>query len=169
MGGPQRGQQQSATQTLRVHLLGIDLTLFYVNFQSLFQRRTKSTRKRNTPENAGNRPFPESAFSGVFQKNSRRLELSISKNTPRTEGGDKVSAVSRPKVPGRFAFPGARNPRICSISRVPGKFFQQFSPNFPGVFLENSPEQTPETATAFSSFRECVAFSGALCSPASLF
>ena len=24
LGGPQRGQQQSATQTLRVHLLGID-------------------------------------------------------------------------------------------------------------------------------------------------
>ena len=27
----------------------------------------KSTRKRNTPENAGNRPFPESAFSGVLR------------------------------------------------------------------------------------------------------
>ena len=26
----------------------------------------KSTRKRNTPENASNRPFPESAISGVF-------------------------------------------------------------------------------------------------------
>ena len=25
-GGSQRGQQQSATQTLRVHLLGIDIT-----------------------------------------------------------------------------------------------------------------------------------------------
>ena len=56
-----------------------------------------------------------------------------------------------PKVPGRFAFPGARNPRICSISRF-GKFF---SSNFPAIFLEFSsrtPEQTPETATAFSSF-----------------
>ena len=31
------------------------------------QRRTKSPRKRNTPENAGNRPFPESAFSGVLR------------------------------------------------------------------------------------------------------
>ena len=32
----------------------------------------------------------------------------------------KVGARSRqcgPKVPGRFALPGARNPRICSISR----------------------------------------------------
>ena len=26
-----------------------------------------STRKRNTPENAGHRPFPESAFSGVLR------------------------------------------------------------------------------------------------------
>ena len=33
----------------------------------LFQRRTKSTRKRNTPENAGHRPFPESAFLGVLR------------------------------------------------------------------------------------------------------
>ena len=32
----------------------------------IIQRRTKSTRKRNTPENAGNRPFPESAFSGAL-------------------------------------------------------------------------------------------------------
>ena len=37
-----------------------------------FQRRTKSTRKRNTPQNAGNRPFPEFrvfgcvAFSGAL-------------------------------------------------------------------------------------------------------
>ena len=29
------------------------------------RRRTKSTRKRNTPENADNRRFRESAFSGV--------------------------------------------------------------------------------------------------------
>ena len=33
----------------------------------LGQRGTKSTRKRNTPENAGNGPFPESAFSGVLR------------------------------------------------------------------------------------------------------
>ena len=31
------------------------------------QGRTKSTRKRNTPENAGIRPFRESAFSGVLR------------------------------------------------------------------------------------------------------
>ena len=66
--------------------------------------------------------------------------------TPHTEGGDKVPAVwtegSR-----RVAFPGARNPRICSISRF-GKIFPAI---FPG-FSSRTPEQTPETATAFSSF-----------------
>ena len=35
--------------------------------------------------------------------------------------------------------------------RDSGKIFQQFSQEFPRVFLEN-PEQTPETATAISSF-----------------
>ena len=62
------------------------------------------------------------------------------------------SRQCRPKVPGRFAFPSARNPRICSISRSGKKCF---SSNFPGTFPEFSrrtPEQTPETATAFSSF-----------------
>ena len=39
---------------------------FSVRLSSVLgQRRTKSTRKRNTPENAGHRPFPQSAFSGV--------------------------------------------------------------------------------------------------------
>ena len=32
------------------------------------------------------------------------------------------SREGRPKVPGRFVFPGARNPRVCSISRF-GKIF----------------------------------------------
>ena len=56
----------------------------------------------------------------------------------------KVRPRSRqcpPKVPARFAFPGARNTRICS-SR---KNFQEFSWHFLGVFLGNP-------ATAFSSF-----------------
>ena len=45
----------------------------------------------------------------------------------------KVGKRSRqcgPKVPGRFAFPGARNPRICSIWR--------FGKNFPAIFPELS-------------------------------
>ena len=54
----------------------------------------------------------------------------------------KVGTRSRqygPKVSGRFAFPGARNPENCSISRSWKKFFQQFSRSFPGTFfLQNS-------------------------------
>ena len=61
---------------------------------------------------------------------SRRLELSISK-TSRTEGGDKLGGQCQPKVPGRSAFPGARNPRIHSISRFGKKIFQQLSRSFP--------------------------------------
>ena len=79
------------------------------------------------------------------QENSRRLELSISKKS-RTEGVVKVQAVST-QVPGRLAFPGARNPRMCSISR--------FGKIYPGIFPQLSlrtPEQIPETATAFLSF-----------------
>ena len=66
----------------------------------------------------------------------------------------KVGTRSRqcgPKVSGRFAFPGARNPRICQHFAIREKF----SSNFPAVFPELScrtPAQTPETATAFSSF-----------------
>ena len=42
------------------------------------------------------------------------------------------------KVPGRFAFPGAQNPRVCCISR--------FGKHFPVVFPHSSRN---ETATAF--------------------
>ena len=51
------------------------------------QRRTKSTRKRNTPENAGNRPFPESAFSGVlrFRVCFWRPLRAETKSTPKTQ------------------------------------------------------------------------------------
>ena len=45
------------------------------------------------------------------------------KNTSRKVG--TRSRQCRPEVPGRFAFPGARNPRICSISRfVKARFLQ---------------------------------------------
>ena len=44
----------------------------------------------------------------INQKNSKRLELSISENTP--HGRCRRHPGSRPEVPGRFAFTGARNP-----------------------------------------------------------
>ena len=70
-----------------------------------------------------------------FQKNSRRLELSISKNTPHGRLGQDPGSVN-PRFPAGLLFPGAQIPRICSILRF-GKNFQQFSRDFPGVFLEN--------------------------------
>ena len=83
--------------------------------------------------------------------------------TPRAEGADKVQAVST-QGSREVAFPSARNPRICSILRV-GKFL---SSNFPGTFPEFSlgtPEQTPETATAFSTFLICDLFSSVFSAP----
>ena len=69
------------------------------------------------------------------------------------------SGQCRRKVRGRFAFPGARNPRICSISRFGKTLFQQFSRDFPGVFLGKPHTETPETARAFSSFLIVFVFS----------
>ena len=57
-----------------------------------------------------------------------------------------------PKVPGRFALPGARNPGIRSISQF-GKIFQQFSRDFPGVFLGN-PQTDPGNSHSLLEFSE---------------
>ena len=43
------------------------LALLTIESFLLTWQAPKSTRKRNTPENAGNRPFQESAFSGVLR------------------------------------------------------------------------------------------------------
>ena len=66
----------------------------------------------------------------------------------------KVGTRSRqcgPKVSGRFAFPGARNPRICSISRS-GKIFPaifpEFSRNFPAEILHR-PQKQPQPSRVF--------------------
>ena len=66
----------------------------------------------------------------------------------------KVGTRSRqcgPKVPGRFALPGARNPRICSISR-----FGKISPAvFPGLSRSfpreppNRPQKQPQPSRVF--------------------
>ena len=85
------------------------------------------------------------------QKNSRRLELlsvDFQKHPARKVG--TRSRQCRPKIPGRFAFPGARSPRICRILR----FGKKFPANFPGLSRSSprSPRTDPGTATAFSSF-----------------
>ena len=82
------------------------------------------------------------------QKNSSRLELSISKNTPHGRWGQGPGSVD-PRFPAGLPFPV---PEILEFVAFcdPGKIFQQFSRDFPGL-SSGSPEQTPETAPAFSS------------------
>ena len=90
-----------------------------------------------------------SKLPGKFGETSSRLELSISKNTPHRRWGQGPGGVD-PRFPAGLPFPV---PEILEFAafRDSGKIFQQFSRDFPGVVLGN-PEQTPETATAFSSF-----------------
>ena len=85
----------------------------------------------------------------ISRKSSEKLEKAGTvdfKKHPARKVGTR-SRQCRPKVPGRFAFPDAQNPRICSISRC-GNIFPAIFPEF----SRRTPEQTPETATAFSSF-----------------
>ena len=85
----------------------------------------------------------------IIQKNSRRLELSISKNTPHGRWGQGPGSVD-PRFPAGLPFPVPEILEFVAFGDS-GKIFQQFSRNFPGTFLQNS-RKDPETATAFSSF-----------------
>ena len=69
-------------------------------------------------------------------RNSRRLELSISKNTPHGRRGQGPGSVD-PRFPAGLPF---LVPEILEFVafRDSGKFFQQFSRSFPGTFLQNS-------------------------------
>ena len=88
----------------------------------------------------------------VHQKNSRRLELSISKNTPPERWGQGPGQCG-PKVPCRFAFPSGRNPRIVAFHDS-GKIFQQFPHNFPRTFLQNS-RKDPRNSHSLLEYSEC--------------
>ena len=76
-------------------------------------------------------PFLPSPFGfrKIFQKNSRRLELSISKNTPHGRCRQGPGSFD-PRFPAGLPFPV---PEI----RDSGNIFQRFSRDFPGVFLGN--------------------------------
>ena len=92
------------------------------------------------------------AFAFAFaQKNSRRLELSISKS-PRAEGLDKVRGGVRPRFAAGLPFPV---PQILEFVAFPysGKFFQHFSCNFPGVFPEN-PRTDPGNSHSLLEFSD---------------
>ena len=70
------------------------------------------------------------------KKNSRRLELSISKNTPQGRWGQGPGSVG-PRFPAGLPFPVPEILEFVAFGDS-GKFFQQFSRNFPGTFLHNS-------------------------------
>ena len=65
------------------------------------------------------------------------------------------SRPCRPKVRGRFAFPGARNPRICSIWCF-GKIFPAIFPGLSRSFLQeppNRPRKQPQPSRVFWTMR----------------
>ena len=87
---------------------------------------------------------------GDDQKNSKRLELSISKNTLHGSG-DKVPAVS---TPGSRQVCLSRSEILEFVAfRDSGKLFQQFSRDFPRVFLEN-PRTDPGNSHSLLEFSE---------------
>ena len=87
----------------------------------------------------------------VDQKNSRRLELSISKNTPHGRWGQSLGRVD-PRFPAGLPFPVPEILEFLAF-RDPGKIFQQFSRDFPGVFPEN-PRTDPGNSHSLLEFSE---------------
>ena len=84
-------------------------------------------------------------------KNSRRLELPISKNTPHGRWGQGPGSVD-PRFPAGLPFPV---PEILDFAafRDSGKVFQQFSRDFPGVFPEN-PRTDPRNSHSLLEFSD---------------
>ena len=89
----------------------------------------------------------------IFQKkrNSRRLELSISKNTPQGRWGQGPGSVD-PRFPAGLSFPVPEILEFVAFSDS-GDFFQQFSRNFPGTFLQNS-RKDPRNSYSLLEFSE---------------
>ena len=108
--------------------------------------------------------------SGNTQMNAKERKRKLAKERKRAQESEKLekagtvdfkkhparnvgtrSRQSRPKFPGRFAFPGARSPRICSISRF-GKIFPAIFPglsrSFPGE-PPNRPRKQPQPSRVF--------------------
>ena len=85
------------------------------------------------------------------QKNSRRLELSISKNTPHGRWGQGPGSVD-PRFPAGLPFPVPEILEFVAFGDS-GKFFQQFSRNFPGTFLQNS-RKDPRNSHSLLEFSE---------------
>ena len=115
------------------------------------EKERERERERDGSEHRGRKP--STAGKNENKLYSEKLEKAGTvdvKSTPRGRWGQGPGSV-RPKVPGRFAFPGARNPGICSTSQF-GKNFPAIFPGLSRSFPREPPNRAPETATAFSSF-----------------
>ena len=89
-------------------------------------------------------------FACIFLRKTREGWTCRFRKAPRTEGGDEVQAVST-QGSRQVCLSGARNPRICSISRF-GKNIPAIFPGLAPEFSSGTPERIAQTATAFSSF-----------------
>ena len=131
----------------------------FFGFQMVFFRFLTAACDRGNPLHMDDQCLETPLFSAVCPAdaddalNSEKLEkagaVDFKKHPAR-----KVGTRSRqcgPKVPGRFAFPGARNPSAYSIWRV-GKvfpaFFPEFSWNFPPE-LPQRPQKQPPPSRVF--------------------
>ena len=85
-------------------------------------------------------------------ENSRRLELSISENTPHGRWGQGPGSVD-PRFPACLPFPVPEILEFVAF-RDSGKFFQQFSGDFPGLFLQN-PWTDLGNSHSLLGFSEC--------------
>ena len=93
----------------------------------------------------------QNAQKCLSQKSSRRLELSISKNTPHGRWGQGAGSVD-PRFPAGLPFPVPEILEFVAF-RDSGKFFQQFSRDFPGVFPEN-PRTDPGNSHSLLEFSD---------------
>ena len=98
-----------------------------------------------------------SATSVLCQKNSRRLELSISQNTPHGRWGQGPGSVD-PRFPAGLPCPV---PEFLKFVAFPGsgKFFRQVSRDFPRALLGN-PRTDPGNSHSLLEPSDCGMFRG---------
>ena len=113
-------------------------------------RKEFRKRTRQTLLHVASRRFAALLGPVIFQKNSRRLELSISKNTPHGRWGQGPGSVD-PRFSAGLPFPVPEILEFVAFGDS-GKIFQQFSRNFPGTFLQNS-RKDPRNSHSLLEYR----------------
>ena len=97
--------------------------------------------------------FLSHVMRAIFQKKSRRLELSISKNTLHGRWGQGPDSVD-PRFPAALPFPVPEILEFVAFRDL-GKIFQQFCRDFPRSFLGN-PRTDPRNSHSLLEFSEFV-------------